>query len=113
MVAGVARGLAIHLGVDPLFIRLAFVLLAFAGGAGLMMYAAFWAFVPQAPVPAKPLGPSPQAIPAVEEREDRWPLLALAALVVGLVLLLRSLNVAFGGDLVLPVVLAGVGRALI
>jgi signal transduction histidine kinase len=113
MVAGVSRGLAIHLGVDPLFIRLAFVLLAFAGGAGLMMYAAFWAFVPLAPV-LKPLDPTPQAIAAHEEdREDLWPLLALAALVLGLVLLLRSLHFAFGGDLVVPVVLAGVGVALL
>ncbi len=44
-VAGVARGLALHLGVDPWVIRAAFVLAAFSG-AGVIAYAAFWAVVP-------------------------------------------------------------------
>ena len=47
LVAGVAGGLAEHLGVPVALIRAAFVLLAVAGGAGLLMYAAFWALVPQ------------------------------------------------------------------
>jgi signal transduction histidine kinase len=49
LVAGVAGGLAEHLGVSPLLIRAAFVLLTVAGGAGLLLYAAFWATVPQPP----------------------------------------------------------------
>ena len=52
LVAGVARGLGLHLGVDPLIIRIAFVLLTFASGAGIVMYAAFWAFVPLTDDPA-------------------------------------------------------------
>jgi phage shock protein PspC (stress-responsive transcriptional regulator) len=46
MVAGVARGLSEHLGVDVLVVRIALLLLAFAGGAGFVLYAAFWFFVP-------------------------------------------------------------------
>src|SRR5436309_13333377 len=46
LVAGVARGMAEHLGVSVNVIRGAFVLLTVAGGAGLLMYAAFWALVP-------------------------------------------------------------------
>ena len=49
LVAGVAGGLADHLGLQPLLIRVAFVLLTIAGGSGLLMYAAFWVFVPQRP----------------------------------------------------------------
>ena len=49
LVAGVAGGLAEHLGIQPLLVRVAFVLLTIAGGSGLLMYAAFWAFVPQRP----------------------------------------------------------------
>ena len=45
-VAGVAGGLARHLDVDPLVLRVAFVVLVFFGGAGLIAYAACWLLVP-------------------------------------------------------------------
>ena len=46
-VAGVAGGLGRHLDVDPLLLRVAFVVLTFFGGAGLIVYAAGWLLVPQ------------------------------------------------------------------
>jgi phage shock protein PspC (stress-responsive transcriptional regulator) len=46
-VAGVAGGLARHLDVDPLVLRVAFVVLAFFGGAGLLLYGACWLLVPE------------------------------------------------------------------
>ena len=46
-VAGVAGGLARHLDIDPVILRVAFVVLTFFGGAGLILYAAFWALVPE------------------------------------------------------------------
>lgn len=46
-VAGVAGGLARHLDVDPLILRVAFVVLAFFGGAGLIVYGACWLLVPE------------------------------------------------------------------
>lgn len=46
-VAGVAGGLARHLDIDPVILRVAFVVLSFFGGAGVIAYAAFWAFVPE------------------------------------------------------------------
>src|SRR5689334_7243536 len=39
-VAGVAGGLGRHLDVDPLILRVAFVVLTFFGGAGLILYGA-------------------------------------------------------------------------
>ena len=51
LVGGVARGLSLHLGVDVWLLRLAFVLLVFVGGAGIVTYAAFWLFVPLGRVP--------------------------------------------------------------
>ncbi len=38
VIAGVASGLGAHLEVDPIWIRLAFVVLAFAGGLGIILY---------------------------------------------------------------------------
>ena len=46
-VAGVAGGLARHLDVDPLVLRVAFVVLTFFGGAGLILYGACWLLVPE------------------------------------------------------------------
>ncbi len=45
-VAGVAGGLARHLDVDPIILRVTFVVLAFFGGAGILLYAACWLLVP-------------------------------------------------------------------
>jgi phage shock protein PspC (stress-responsive transcriptional regulator) len=47
-VAGVAGGLAEYLNVDPTLIRVLFIALAVAGGAGLVMYVAMWIIVPEA-----------------------------------------------------------------
>ena len=44
--AGVAGGLARHLDIDPLILRVAFVVLVFFGGAGLILYGACWLLVP-------------------------------------------------------------------
>jgi phage shock protein PspC (stress-responsive transcriptional regulator) len=46
VIAGVAGGLGRHLGVDPLAIRIGFVILAFAGGLGILAYLACLVFVP-------------------------------------------------------------------
>lgn len=43
---GVARGLAGHLGLPVIWVRLAFVGLFMANGLGALLYAAFWFFVP-------------------------------------------------------------------
>ena len=46
-VVGVAGGLGRHLDVDPLILRVAFVVLVFFGGAGLILYGACWLLVPE------------------------------------------------------------------
>jgi len=45
-IAGVAGGLARHLDIDPIILRVAFVVLVFFGGAGLLVYGACWLLVP-------------------------------------------------------------------
>src|SRR5438132_9483455 len=44
VVAGVCAGIARTLGVDPTLVRLIFALLALAGGAGILLYLALWAY---------------------------------------------------------------------
>ncbi len=96
---GVASGVAEHLGLAPLVIRIAFVLLALAGGAGLAMYAALWALVPQGEVPVG------------RETDSRVQLLALGALGVGGVLLLQAVGLL--SPAVLPLLVVGGGVALV
>jgi phage shock protein PspC (stress-responsive transcriptional regulator) len=45
-ILGVCGGLAAHLGIDPVIVRIAFVATAICGGAGLVAYVAMLAFVP-------------------------------------------------------------------
>jgi phage shock protein PspC (stress-responsive transcriptional regulator) len=46
MLGGVAGGLGRYFGIDPIIFRIAFVVLAFAGGAGVLAYVAVLLFVP-------------------------------------------------------------------
>ncbi|MFE9422171.1 PspC domain-containing protein [Kitasatospora sp. NPDC006697] len=46
VLGGVAHGLAVHLGLPVTWVRAAFVLLFFANGIGVLLYAAFWFVVP-------------------------------------------------------------------
>ena len=104
VLAGVARGLADHLGVDVLVVRLAFVLLAAAGGAGVAMYGLFWVFAPQNPYEAE----------APRDRErDLTMLLALGSLTAGGLLLLYALGLGLRPGLAVPLVALGVGVSIL
>lgn len=46
MIAGVCGGLAAYLGVDPVLVRLAFVILLLASGIGLGIYVILWIVMP-------------------------------------------------------------------
>jgi phage shock protein PspC (stress-responsive transcriptional regulator) len=47
MVGGVAGGLAEHLDLDPLIVRAGFVVLAVAGGSGILLYLLGWLLLPE------------------------------------------------------------------
>lgn len=49
MIAGVCGGLADYLEVDPTIIRLAFVILFFAGTGGFWLYIILWIIMPLQP----------------------------------------------------------------
>lgn len=82
-VAGVAGGLARHLDVDPVILRVAFVVLVFFGGAGLIVYGAVWLLVPQ-----------DDAVEAPFHLDDRNRTVALT--IVGVVALLSMLGDSWG-----------------
>lgn len=55
VLAGVSSGLAAYFGADPLYVRLAFILLTFANGLGLLVYAVLWLVIPKAETNAQKL----------------------------------------------------------
>lgn len=52
---GVASGLGAYFNIDPLWIRIAFILLAFLHGTGVLVYAILWIAVPKARTTAEKL----------------------------------------------------------
>lgn len=107
LVAGVARGLAHHLGLPVWLVRAGFVALAAAGGVGVVLYGAFWAVLP-----LEPDGDDEEVSPQ-RRAADLTKLLALVALVIGVALLLAASGVYSLGGAVLPIVIAIIGAALV
>jgi signal transduction histidine kinase/phage shock protein PspC (stress-responsive transcriptional regulator) len=85
VVAGVAAGLAQHLSVPTIAVRIAFIAMLPLDGMGALLYAAFWAVLPVTP---GPLGEPPA-------RRDRRQVVPLLALALGIVLV--SQLSGFGG----------------
>jgi len=56
LVAGVCGGLGAHTPIPSWLWRVLFVLLALAGGTGLIVYVALWAFMPKAEPTESPDG---------------------------------------------------------
>ncbi|MEZ4517806.1 MAG: PspC domain-containing protein [Chloroflexota bacterium] len=52
MIFGVAAGLAHYLNIDPVIVRLLFVLLALAGGHGILIYLILAIIMPDQSVPS-------------------------------------------------------------
>src|SRR6476659_7744625 len=46
VIAGVAGGLGRYFNIDPVVVRIAFIVLTFVGGAGFVAYGAAWLLVP-------------------------------------------------------------------
>lgn len=61
VIAGIAGGIGNYLIIDPVIVRLAFVMLVFSGGIGLLFYPILWLIMPREPVmPSDPAAfPSP------------------------------------------------------
>lgn len=50
MIAGVCGGLAQYFALDPVWIRLIFILFFLLGGSALLIYVIMWIIVPNAPI---------------------------------------------------------------
>ena len=107
ILGGVCGGIADHLRVPVLWVRVTFALLAVMAGAGVLAYALLWIFVPQrTPSPEQAAGPAS----AIERRQ------ALGVAAVGVALLIVATALGFGQVLTWvlgPLGLAAIGAAFI
>jgi signal transduction histidine kinase/phage shock protein PspC (stress-responsive transcriptional regulator) len=123
LVAGVAGGLADHLGLDPLKVRIAFAVLAGLGGFGLVLYGGYWLFVPQAGAADTRTPPGLRAadrlglrsVPArmFDEQQQPIQLVALLTLALGAVLLGQRTGLGVPGILLWPSLAVGAGLAVL
>jgi signal transduction histidine kinase/phage shock protein PspC (stress-responsive transcriptional regulator) len=118
MIGGVGAGVARHLALDPLWVRVGFVALAAMGGFGIALYAGLWLFLPAAPHLDSDLPPGLAAATRRGMRpggRSRWvdlgPVVALGAVALGVVFVVQAL---FGGGAWLwPLVVGGAGLILL
>jgi signal transduction histidine kinase len=97
-IGGVAGAIARELGVQPLVIRVAFAILALAGGWGLILYAVAWAGLAYLnPTRLAPYRPEPKGASSFHRH------LAIGMIVLGILLGLRSLGFGFVDAVVFPV----------
>jgi len=126
LVGGVASGLAVHLGVQPLAVRITFALLAALSGFGIVLYLGLWIFTPLDQTVARqaaeqaPAGIAAATRAGKRRRRLRAPrkgdlgqLVALCLLGVGLALLVQQTPLGISPTVFVPILLAGLGVALI
>jgi signal transduction histidine kinase len=106
-IAGVCSGFAARLGIDPMLIRIGFVLTLAAGGVGIPLYVIGWALIPAE-------GPERPVVSRLLNRRDTWLVAAgMACLTLAAVLLLRNWGLWFGDKIIWPAVIAAGGGAVI
>jgi signal transduction histidine kinase/phage shock protein PspC (stress-responsive transcriptional regulator) len=120
---GVAGGLATHLGLSALRVRVGFLLLTLLGGFGALVYAGLWVMLPirdagQAAA-AQPPGVSAatrrgfRTITAPEHRRDAAVVISLLVVFVGVVALLQGLGLGLSQRVFWPVVVGSGGLMLL
>lgn len=132
MIGGVCGGLGRHLDIDPVLVRLFFVLLAFANGIGLLLYIGLWIVMPSETTVARDdagrevavrdeAGEPERRAVLAEPRTGRNPqsatIIGGALILVGVMVLFNNLGFFWlrwlNFDLLWPLLLVAAGFALI
>ncbi len=104
VLGGVAGGLADHLGIEVVVVRVVFVLLAATGGVGVAAYGLLWVFAPQDPF---------ETVSPRDRGRDLSALLALGSLTAGGLLLMSALGIGVRPGVAVPLLAVGIGVSLL
>lgn len=117
-----AGGLADHLGLQPLYVRLGFVALTTLTGFGLFLYAALWIVLPQDTTLATAGQPAGMAAatrkrmrtdqPRRGRSQDRGQVISITVLGAGVLMMFPHLG-GISAQVFWPLIVGGVGLALI
>lgn len=109
IIAGVCGGLGRHLDIDPLFIRLVFILLVFANGLGILLYLILLIIIKEEPGEeveiergekikefAEKVGEEDKSMPSTAKADKSWlsdrrNVIGLIIIFFGLILLINQL----------------------
>ncbi len=105
MIGGVASGLADYFDIDPVLVRIGFVILALLGGAGVLAYLVMWWVVP----PTHEVSNAGEDAIRRLKRAPSW--VAVALLVIGGVILASQLGPSHG-DIIWGIGLIALGGLL-
>jgi phage shock protein C len=107
VVAGVCGGLAAHLEVDPVWVRLGFVVAGLFWGVGLMLYALLWITLPEEPEEEGGTAHPPLA------SENPRAVAGILLLTLGLLVILWHILARLSFMVVLPILAVGLGLFLL
>jgi phage shock protein C len=113
VIAGVCGGLGEYYDVDPVLIRIAALLLVFAGGAGVILYVIGWIAIPERSQ-EEAVGPSPRATGTSTERTSGAVALGLVFVALGAFFLADEVWPDFlSWKYVWPIALIAIGAAIL
>ena len=104
VVSGLCGGLGRYFGVDPVVFRIAFVVLALAGGSGVLLYLVGWLAIPD--------DRGSSAVPGVGGARNQK-LVAAVLAGAGVLLLLDEVTDRGDGDIPVGLVLVGLGALVL
>jgi phage shock protein C len=122
VISGVAAGIAEYLGTDPVVVRLIFVVLALAGGGGVLAYLVAWLIVPDAgdrdgpPPPPGEVGEEgtqPSVVTGRTRRTEPSVLVGLVLVALGAGLLIERIVPGFSWRFAGPALLVALGVLLV
>jgi signal transduction histidine kinase/phage shock protein PspC (stress-responsive transcriptional regulator) len=120
LLAGVASGVAEHLGFEPTPVRFGFVALTLLGGLGVVLYGCLWVLLPVRGADPTDAAPGLAAATRQGRRSVRRSRVhdvsaALSLVVIGLgaIILLQNAGLWVNGRLFWPLVVAGAGLVLL
>src|SRR3954454_4316463 len=105
LIAGVCSGIADHLGIDPVLVRIGAVVLSFFGAAGLIAYGAAWLLIPE--------DGDPSSIGERAIHERRWAPIVGVGLIAAAVLSLAGSWWWIGRGIGFPILLIAGGAYLL
>jgi phage shock protein C len=109
VIAGVGGGLGEYFDIDPVLIRVAFVVLVFLHGIGLLAYIVAWIAMPR--VPASEVVVEPVTTPAPSPTRKYLP--GITLILIGIVFLLERSFYWFEWQYIWPVLVIAAGLALL